>query len=56
MPQANVVIVTNHSWSTGKNRTAFCYCIGQKKTKKNIGGVKALNPTKYFHKVIHKGK
>ena len=36
MPQANVVIVTNHSWSKGKNRTVFCYCIGQKNLKNTL--------------------
>ena len=36
MPQANVVIVTNHSWSKGKNRTVFCYCIGQKNLKNRL--------------------
>ena len=56
MPQANVVILTNHSRSTGKNSTVFCYCIGQKNLKKHFEGLKAVNPTKYFHKVIHKEK
>ena len=55
MPQANVVIVTNHSWSTVKNRTVFCYCIGQKNLKNTFEPQKLLIQQNIFIKSSRKG-